>query len=105
MFFIEKIIMAESNCLGQDKPGLNSPFSFGEAVVVTDTMEPESSRLAQGTAGDDGGIFDRDVFLVVESISNPTFNLLWRELATVHIPVKWVLIVVAAGAERAQFIQ
>jgi hypothetical protein len=65
--------------------------------VVEDASDPAAAHLAMRTVGEDGGIFEREILLVIEAIGHPALDLPTTQSSLVHLPMEGVPIVVALG--------
>jgi hypothetical protein len=72
------------------------------AIVVDDPMNPDSPNIAQRTVCEDRGIFDRDAFLVIETIRDPPANCVARKGAAIHRQMKGMLVVIGADPDFLQ---
>ncbi len=91
--------MGQPHSLSQAQPGLDPALAFVDTVVVANAVQPDPAHLADWAVRDDGRVFDGDVFLIVESVGDPAFDLLRLQLAAVHILVERVFIVIMPGAD------
>ncbi len=69
------------------------------AVVIDDALAPGETERRIFAAGEDSGVFDGNVFLIVVAIQRPGLELAASELAFVHQQVEGVLMVIALGAD------
>ena len=77
--------------------------SFGRSIVVEDAMNPDSADIAVRTIGEDRGVFDRNITLIIEPIRDPAAQCFGRKLAFIHRYVKRMFVVISAPANCAQF--
>ena len=66
-------------------------------------MNPSPSHFAHRAVGEDRGVFDRNVSLIIEPIRDPAAQRFRREPAFVHRHVERMFIVITAHADRPQF--
>src|SRR5436305_6036752 len=66
-------------------------------------MDPSPSHFAQGTVGENRGVFNWNVALIVETIRDPTAQRIRRKLAVVHRDMERMFIVISAHADCPQF--
>ena len=77
--------------------------AFGSnAVVIENAMNPDAAHFAQGTIGENGGVFDRNVSLIIETICDPTAQCFRRKLAFIHRDMEWMFVVIRARTDFAQ---
>src|SRR5579862_6204632 len=72
------------------------------AIVIDNAFSPDAAKLGRVAARKDQSVFDGDGFLIVIAVEGPSLKLAARELAFVHQPVKWMLMVITFFADGAQ---
>ena len=78
--------------------------AFGyHAIVVENAMNPSPSHFAHWAVGENRGVFNRNVSLIIEPIRDPTAQRFRRKLAFVHRHMERMFIVISAHADRPQF--
>src|SRR5690606_14264259 len=75
MALIEQFLPAQAHRLTQLQPGFNAPIALGGAIMVDDPLYPLAPRRRVITVGEDGGILERDIHLVIEAVGNPAPDL------------------------------
>src|ERR1700680_4788195 len=66
-------------------------------------MNPGAAYFASRTIGEDRGIFDRDIALIVEPVRDPAAQRFGRNPALIHRHMKGMFIVISAPSDRADF--
>ena len=66
-------------------------------------MNPSPSHFAHWAVGENRGVFDRNVSLIIEPIRDPAAQRFRRKPAFVHRDVERMFIVITAHADRPQF--
>ena len=79
------------------RPSLHYP------IVVENAMNPGSAHFAHGAVGENRGVFDRNVSLIIETIRHPAAQCFRRKPAFIHRDVERMFVVISAPADRAQF--
>jgi hypothetical protein len=72
---------------------------FLETVMIRDTMEPESTYATLWAVGDNRGIFDGNILLIIEAIRDPTSYLLGGKLSAIHVAVKEMPIMISTDTD------
>jgi len=86
----------QTHRLAQAQPRLDSAGIVAIAVVIENALHPGSAHGAVRAIGENGGIFDRDIDLVVKAVGDPAANLHWRRGAGIQQHVERVVNVVGA---------
>src|SRR6266480_1720329 len=66
-------------------------------------MNPSPSHFAHWTVGENRGVFNWNVYLIIEPIRDPTAQPFRRKLAFVHCDMERMFIVISVHADRPQF--
>jgi hypothetical protein len=90
-----EVVARDAEGLPEPQPRLDAARPFAGAVVVDDALDPFAPDLDLGAVRQDRRVLERDRLLVVEAVGDPALQLLAREVAGVHAPVKGVEVVVA----------
>src|SRR5262249_40392897 len=75
-------------------PGFYASLLIVRAVMVDDALDPLPAHLAVRTIGQDRGILEGDIDLVVEPVSDPAANLFGVQPAGIHRHVERVMYVI-----------
>src|SRR3954471_22610571 len=65
-------------------------------------MNPHPAHFAHGAVGENRGVFNWNVSLIIEPVGDPTAQRVWRKLAFVHRNMERMFIVISADADCAQ---
>jgi hypothetical protein len=84
--------------------GLETAPPCSYAIVVENSMNPSPSHFAYWAVGENRGVFNWDVSLIIEPICDPAAQRFRRKPAFVHRDMERMLIVISAPADRSQFI-
>ena len=64
-------------------------------------MNPDAAHFAQRAIGKNGGVFDRNVALIIETIRDPAAQRFGRKPAFVHRDMERMFVVVSARTDLA----
>src|SRR6476660_9487129 len=65
-------------------------------------MNPSPSHFAHWAVGENRGVFNRNVSLIIEPIRDPTAQRVRRKLAFIHRDMERMLIVISAPSDHPQ---
>src|SRR6266403_3146995 len=82
--------------------GLETAPPCIRAVVIENAVNPDSPNFAHGAIGENRRVFDRNILLIIETISDPAAQCFRRKLAFVHGDMERMFVVVSARADVAQ---
>src|SRR4029077_15515412 len=68
-------------------------------------MNPSPAYFAQWTVGENRGVFDWNVSLIIEAIGHPAAQCLRRKPPFVHTDMERMFVVISARADRAQIFE
>src|SRR6184192_2112474 len=68
-------------------------------------MNPYPAYFAQWTVGENRGVFNWNVLLIIEAIGHPAAQRFPRKPAFVHTDMERMFVVISACANRAQVLQ
>src|SRR5207247_4371311 len=91
----QQVFPAHAHRVAEAQPRLDPPLLSGAAVVVDDPLDPGAADVRFGTVGEDQGVLDRDVDLIIEAVGNPELQLVARQLTVVHTAVEGMKVVIA----------
>ena len=78
------MVWVEADSLPQAQPGFDAAVLTRCAIVVEQTLDPLAANFAVRAVGQDRGIFEWDVDLVVEAVGNPALDLLAAGATFIH---------------------
>ncbi|MNZ60515.1 hypothetical protein D3C78_785860 [compost metagenome] len=96
-FLGAKLIGVQAHGLAKAQPGLDAAVFTGRAVVVKQALNPLATDLAVRAVGQNRGVFQGDVHLVVKPVGDPALDLLAACPAFVHRHVIGVVDVVVGA--------
>jgi len=79
-----EVLARDTHGFTKARPGFDAAGVAVAAVVVLDAQQPAAARFTVRAIGQDRCIFLRDRNLVVETVGNPTPDLVRRETAFLH---------------------
>ena len=98
----EQLRPVEPGGLAEPQPPLDAALPVGPAVVLLDPPQPHTAQPRGAQLGQDQGVLDGDVPLVVEPVEDPAAQLVGGQLPLVHTYVEGMAVVVAVAGHGAQ---
>src|SRR5258708_40047461 len=94
-FALDGLLAMQTRSFDELQPLFNSAGMFAVAVVVKDAFAPGDAKNGILAPGENYGVFDGNVRLVIVAIQSPGLQLPAGELAFVHQQMEWMLVVIA----------
>ena len=78
------MVRVEADSLAQAKPGFDTAVLTGSTIVVEQALDPLATDLAVRAVGQNRGVLQGNVHLIVEAVGDPALDLFAAGTAFVH---------------------
>ncbi|KOV66834.1 hypothetical protein ADL01_25105 [Streptomyces sp. NRRL WC-3618] len=99
---VQPLIAGQVGGLAEPQPTLDAALAVTHPVVVLDSARSGAAQRRVVEPGEDQGVLDGDVPLVVEAVGDPGAQLVTRQLPSVHPEVEGVPVVVTLLGDGTQ---